>query len=349
MAIPSKRFEFLDKETNVSVSSFSSKLDSGILNAVQEAENLASATLESLIESATQIPLVEDAKGLLDEATRAVKGAQAALTDLSNLGTNTIDDFIGDLTENSGIAGKAIKNIISKCGSGKGFGVGLPGRPYDVSMKCNGRDISLGSGSSYGGANCSASSYSDLLNKITNGNYKSSYNDINKKLRKLMGLSGYGIDIGVCGVFSALSEGLPKDALSKAAGTLLEYAGANSKINGFLDIAKSSVGLTPLLHAPSAISTVINNFKAPSDTRESHYAELGERFLGGLELLDSKWAKSQEDGMTSIAAVSTSSRDLRQVLNSKLTDRAFGEDGIDVPAFDEQTFIMAAYVAQTSA
>lgn len=346
MAIAAKRFDFLNNETNIATSPFSSKLGSDILNTGQLLETETPTSLQELIDSAIQSELGNASKETLDDVSRAVKDIKSSMTDLSSLAPDKLDDYVKNVVGGDSVALKSIKNILKKCSSNRGLGLGVPGKPYDVSMNCGAGDISLGTGRGKGGAGCDASSYNDLLSKMTGGAYNATFKDISDGLKKLMALAGYGLDMGMCGVFTALSDGLPKDALSKAAGSLLEYAGASGNVNGVLDLARSSPGLTPLLYAPGAITTAISSFKMPKDTRQQDLGGLGERFMGGLELLDEEWDRSELDHMPSIANAQNYQSDLGEVFSASLTDRSFSNEDIDVPIFDDRDFVMAAYLVQ---
>jgi hypothetical protein len=104
-----------------------------------------------------------------------------------------------------------------------------------------------------------------------------------------------------------------------------------------------------LLHNPSAITAVLDNFQPPADTRQKDQSGLADRFLAGLELLDENWSNSQQDGAPAISAVSKPNDALADVFSVRLADRSFGEDGIDSPVFDKQAFLLAAYVSQSRA
>ena len=147
--IKSKRFDFLDKETNVAISAFTSDLDSGILNSVENELSSVSETVESLFDSAVQSgkELFDsfDTEDIFDSVTRVAKDVAGSVIDLASLPTDAVDGFFGDLSGNVSAIGKALKNIMRQC-SNRGMGYGIPGRPFDPSINCGAGNISLGRG-----------------------------------------------------------------------------------------------------------------------------------------------------------------------------------------------------------
>ena len=348
MAIPAKRFDFLDQETNVSVSSFSSKLDSGILNqAFQDASEL-SAGLENLIDSSLSVTGLDGIVASVSEATeRITTGASINLKDLQNLPQEKLDEVIKALGGESGTVGKSLKALLKKCsGSNKGMGAKLPGKPYDTSINCGNGEVSLGQNGKSSG--CDAGSFGNVLSALTGGDYNAKYKDLNALLGQVLALSTYGMNLGLCGVFGALAKDLPKDALSKVSGSLLDYAGISGNVNGFLDVAKSSVALAPLVHAPAAVSKIVSNFTLPTQTKVVDFPALADRFMGGLELVKEDWAQSQYDKMLSMAVAEKHQPELASVFSSKLKNRGFTVDELDVPLYNDEIFLLSSYVAQTA-
>ncbi len=343
MAISAQRFTVLDRETNISTAKFKADMDSMILNDPANALKDANAQLQSLLDSANQKALegkeaLEDA---FSQASRVVKDAASRVTDLASLPNEILGDFLSSITGGNLGLQKSLKSMLNKC-SNKGLGYGTPGKPFDLSMNCGAGDISLGQ--SGGKAGCDAGSFNDLLNKLTGGGYNASFKDLNSLLKSLMALSGYGYNLGMCGVFNALSQGMPKDILSRASGGLLSLLGSSGNTNGFLDVAKSSVGLTPLLTNPDSIRGFFDNFKKPSNVKESSLANLADRALGGVELLDDRWNKSNIDGSLTIAQSSRNQKDLSDAFSAKLSNRSFSGGGLNVAPSNDEDFILGAYL-----
>jgi len=339
MTIPAKRFSFLDEETNVAIAEFASDTTSSVYNSVKNVTSESNSNLDKLISSATQktgdLGATASSTDSFDDVSRMSKDAASAIGDLSKMPQAALDDFLSQISGKNPATAKSLKSILSKC-KNSGMGYGSPGKRYDASINCGSGKLKV-SGSS-GTSNCDASSYSDLLNKLTNGSYGSVFSDANTALKSLMALAGYGYNLGMCGVFSALSStlGLGNDALSKASGALMSIFGKAGNTNAWLDLASSSSGLLPTSYSPSAVNDLFVNFSIPSNVKEYDWTNLASRTGAGLELVDSSWNLSSADGTLSIAEVGDGTTDLSNIFNAKLTDRAYGSDDLDeVPSSDD--------------
>lgn len=346
--ISAQRFKVLDKETNVGVANFTSGLDSSILNSAQNALQAVSPSLDSLIESSIQKGLQEleqtkDAfkvDDILSGVTRAAKDIGGRVSDLLSLPESKLNELMSDIADGNPQITKSLMGIMKSC-SARGMGQGLPGKPYDPSINCGAGKIGVGTSGS--AASCNASSYGNLLNKLTGGSYSSIFSDLNKQLKKVMSLAGYGYNLGMCGVFGALTSGMSNDVLSRASGGLLSVMGKAGNTNAVLDIAASSVGLVPLLSNPTAIEGFLGNYKKPSNVKESMLPNLADRTLAGLELIDEHWAVSGYDAGISIAKTAGRTADLKQTFSSKLTNKSFGSSSLDIAASDDMDFMFASY------
>lgn len=349
MAIPAQRFQYLDRETSLPSKQFNSGLDSSILNTSMNSEPPTVESLQSLIDSAIQSANNEADKAAdsfkIDDAlagiTRTTKDLAGSLLNLNALTDSKLGEYLSDIIPDAN-ASRGIKGMIQKCRT-NGSGYGIPGRPYDASMNCGAGKFSLGSGG-YGSSNsCNASSYSNLLNKLSGGAYNAEVNDFNKLLKALMSLAGMGYNMDMCGVFSSLSGGLPNDVLSKAGGGLLGIMGQAGKTNAILDIASASAGLTPLLHNPNAVETFLGNYTLPRNIKESMYSNMADRTTAGLELLDESWNKSQYDGGLSMCKAPGYSDDLNSTLSGSLTNKSYGLADLDTAPSSDNDFMFASY------
>lgn len=351
MAISAKRFSFLDKETNVASSSFTSKLDSGILtdpaNMLQQVNQEAQSLLGNITQQ--QIDVKTKVGSVFESATREVKTFAGKLVDLGSLTDVSLNSFVNDITGTDATVSKSLQNLIKKC-STKGSGYGIPGKPYDASINCGSGKMSVGTGSSSarGRSGCDAGSLTNLLSRLTGGDYNNAYKDVNKLLQQLMSLSGMGYNLGLCGVFSAVSSGLglDKTALSKASGALLGSLGLSQNTNAVLDLAKSAVGLTPLLFNPTAITTFVDNFKNPSNVGETRVLETSERVLGGMELLSPSWMRSGSDGRLSTAVATKVNPQFKTLAKTANTNRAFGASQINTIPNQDLDFVLGAFSAR---
>lgn len=348
MITSAKRFEFLDKETSIAVGKFGSDVDAGVYNSPLADGLPSSEKLKELINSALQTASgikskAAGAKDAYGTVTRGVKGVTGTLTDIKSLSVDKLGSYFNEITGANSTYTKSLLSVAGNC-SANGMNYGIPGKPYSPSINCG--SGKLGVGTSGSSTSCNASSYGDLINKLTGGGYASTYQDLNSALRKIMALAGYGYNLGMCGVFGALGTAFgseSKDMLSKASGSLLGAFGASGNTNAVLDIAKSSVGLYPRLTNPSIVTTFLDNFTLPSNVTESGLSLTADRTLGGLELIDDKWSCSAYDDMPSISSVNTYSPDLGKAFDSKLTDRSYGADELDDVDLSDDDFTMGAY------
>jgi len=351
MAISAKRFSFLDKETNVASSSFTSKLDSGILSDPANMLQKVNAEAQALLGNITQQPIDIKSKvgSAFEDATRTVKNFSGKLIDLGSLNDVSLNSFLSDITGADTSVSKSLSSLMKKC-STKGSGYGLPGRPHDATINCGSGNIAVATGSSSarGRSGCDAGSLTNLLSRLTGGDYNNAYKDINKLLQQLMSLSGMGYNLGLCGVFSSVSSGLglDKTSLSKASGALLGSLGLSQNTNAVLDLAKSVSGLTPLLFNPSAITTFVDNYKHPSNVGENKLLVTSERVFGGMELLSERWMKSPVDDQLSVAAATRVNSSFKNIAKTANTNRAFNASNINVIPSGDMDFIRSAMIAR---
>lgn len=356
MTITAQRFKFLDQETNVPSIKFSSTLDSAILNAAAAPAIENITILQELINRDVKDTLTElekaktsfESNDVLSSVMRFTKEIGSSLRDLASLPDKVLGEYVGNIFPD-GEHSKMIKNIIQRCQT-RGSGYGIPGRPYDASVNCGAGGISVGTGS-YGGYNnssCNVSSFGNLLNKLSGGSYQSGFSDLSKALQSLMSLAGLGYNMNLCGVFGAIGQGLPSDALSKASGSLMTTFGLAGKTNAVLDIAGSSVGLTPTLSSPGVIPTFLKNYTNPSNVRERDYSGMSDRVMAGLELIDEDWNHSESDGLLSIAQAPGLQTDLKNIVKSSLTKKAFSVSSLDTIPDSDDDFLFGSYAMKTA-
>lgn len=344
MAIAAQRFSLMSQETNVAVASFTKGMDSAVFNDPAKVLKEAQDGLTSLVGSLTQSGqdlLASIDTDPLKAVSRLAKDIKGQINDLKALPSKALDDVLGSLGMSSPGVSKGLKSILDRCSS-NGLGKGLPGKPYDTSMNCGNGNVSMGKGGATGNG-CNAAGYNDILNKLTGGEYNAAFKDYNSALKALMALSGYGYGLGMCGVFGALSKGLPGDVASKAAGSLLSSLGVGGNATGFMDVAKSAVGLNTLALSPSSVSDFLGNYTSPSWLKETSFGDMGERITGAAELVDADWASSDYDGALSLKSCTQWSSDLDDSFNIDLTNRSFALADLDEAPDDDDTFLKGGY------
>lgn len=344
MAIAAQRFSLMSQETNVAVASFTKGMDSAVFNdpakVLKEAQDGLSSLVGNLTQSGQDLLASVDTDPL-KAVSRLAKDIKGQISDLKALPSKALDEVLGSLGMSNPGVSKGLKSILDRCSS-NGLGKGLPGKPYDTSMNCGNGNVSMGTGGATGNG-CNAAGYNDILNKLTGGEYNAAFKDYNSALKALMALSGYGYGLGMCGVFGALSKGLPSDVAGKAAGSLLSSLGVAGNATGFMDVAKAAVGLNTLALSPSSVSDFLGNYTSPSWLKEASFGDMGERITGAAELVDSNWASSDFDGSLSLKSCTQWSSDLDDSFDIDLTGRSFDFAGLDEAPNDDATFLKGAY------
>lgn len=363
MPVIKDRFKVFDEETNIASSEFGAGRVSDLINIANNNLTEISADVKDLIKNSVSGPLSE-VKTLYDSTTsqinnysRDVRSVFGRLTDFKSAPEALIKDLIKTVSGNDISGGnanliKSSMDILRRCGRGSGHGYG--GRPYNLSASCSGGKASLGQ---YGvGNNCNSSSMSDLLNKLSGNKYGKTFQDINSAISALMALSGYGYKLGMCGVFNTFYTsnvfgllGLRDMEYGKAAGALLGILGGSSNTRGWIDVAKSSTGLNPKLTNPAALDALLGDFAIPENVPEIDQVKLMEQLRGGQELYDENWMVNKDTGNLSMGFMDGITDDYRKLSDIWVTNRAFGENDLDlIPDLDDD-YLSAAVVASSSA
>lgn len=351
--IPAKRFEVLDRETNVPFKDFlQGGMDSQILNGgpfsnpdvMAMAQEMASSALGDL---STQVASAVGGQGVFEGIQRVIKGVQGTLVDVKSLingkanafGTK-LDDVLKVISGGNAQIAKALKSVIDGCVN-PGTGYGLPGKPYDVSINCG---SGIGSPAS---SDCNVSGMSDLLKSLSGGSYNSGYQNLNETLRKITALAGTSYSMGLCGVFSTLTVGVDEKIKTRAASALLTNLGESGNSRGVFDLASASVGLPVILENPGGVQTFMENFKLPFGTKERQHAAVADQTLGAADIFDENWMTSSEEDMLSISKAGKKSPALEQVFGAKFKNQAFAADDLDTAPDDDTVFALTAYSLMT--
>lgn len=357
MAITAKRFSFLDQETNLSTSEFFNANNKNILNSPNNELKTASIELEGFISDAgksiNSVALKAQAKateakeqitGLANSPIiRDTKAMMSKALDLTGLSTKDLDGMMGKLSNGNNSASSAFSQLSPTCKRNAARHGGA-GRPYDPSVNCGGKKRPTN-----GSSDCASSSnqFGSGINKLSNGAFNSSYNDPNSILASIMGLSSAGYDMNMCGVFSSLSSMLGAGSantnlLSRASSGLLGKLTSTGNTMGVLDLASGSAALHPLLENPSGISSITNSFKLPSEIKQGGLGGFSDRFTGALDLFDSDWNKSSQDGILSNSLANDAPSGLFDMFDSKMKDNIFSEDNLDMAPSDDFSFMTAS-------
>jgi hypothetical protein len=343
MAIAAKRFTFLDNETNVATTDFSKADNTTILNSPNNENKSITTELAAFIKKTGPNPDIKSIlKGIVGTNSsipgRISKGASSNLLDTSSLLPKDLDKLTTSMFSGNSSASSAINQLPTTCRN-KVSGMSGYGRPYDPTVNCNGNSQR----SNYN--SCNSSQYGNALNKITGGQYNSSYNDANSLLASLLGLSNLGYDMNMCGVFGSLSSSLGNgntNLLSRASGAILGDLSSKGNTLGILDLANGSMGLHTKLENPGGVSNALSSFSTPSVIKEKDYSVFSDRFMGSMETFDDKWNKSSVDNSVSSRNIS-SNKDLSKVFKGKVMDNVYDENNLNTAPSNDFNFLSIAF------
>lgn len=340
MTVQAVRYKFLDTETDVAVADFLSNNSSSILNSPNVDYTAMSPDVQSFISSENQIPNVV-LPTIPDPTVRPTKSIFGKIKDVASYSSKDIDSMIGGLLPSNPLAQGAYKLLATNCktNSFKNFSLG---KPYDTNIDCNGKKRKGVSGG------CSSPQFGNVLNKLTNGAYNATFNDLNASLKNLVNLASFGYDMNMCGVFNALSTGMGKDILSRASGYLLGSLGSSGNIMGVMDLAGASAGLHTVLENPSGISDTLTNFKMTSEIPQYTLPDFSDRLTGSMELFSPTWANSDYDDLNSVAFSDDYNSDLDDVFSSKTLSNVISADDLDSVPSDDFTFMAGGYSSKSS-
>ena len=342
MAVSAKRFNFMDKETNIPITDFSKTDTSGIWNSPNNEMKDTPKSTEDFMKSAKQSKpskpggssAMPDPTSILDTVTaavRKVKGLVPSVKDVKSMAASEVDaavEALGLPLGQSQIT-SILNQLMPEC-KNQAAGRGGSGRPYTPSMSCNGKSNSMGSSA----CASSADPFASLLNKASGGGYQSTFNDLNAILASIIGLSSMGYDMNMCGVFGVLSGMTGNNqVLSRASGTLVGMLNAKQNMMGILDLAGSSAGLNVTAERPDVVFDISRSFEAPTDIPQSSYSDFTDRTMAAFDLFHDGWDASEYDGIQSTSAITSASTNMLQVFNVKSKDAAYDESHLnDAPS-----------------
>ena len=327
MTISAKRFKFPDQES-VAILDFTRNDSSSVYNSPNNQMAEISANMEEFLSNSVQtLPNIVNPIAKQDNPLiRIAKGITGTISDVTGLKTDSIDSLIDTLLPGNTQAQSAFGRLPILCKNGALGNMGGFGKPYNPSMDCNGHQRNVGNSAN----GCSASRFGGVLGQYTNGNYSTNFFDFDSMLKSLMGLSNFGYDLNMCGIFGSMMQGLPYGVQSRASGGLLGMLGNKGNTLGFMDLAAASTGLATLLENPSGITTAFAKFIIPKDIKENGLNGLADGLDSAAGNIDHHWGNSRNDGLISIADRNRYTGSLGNVYNSRLMNNIFSEDDIDV-------------------
>ncbi len=346
MGVPSKRFESLTQQTNIGTADFLDVNTASIFNSPNNSFTGIPADLEKFISDFYQkgegdAPVKEAGSSLGFE--RAVNTLSGGFRDLSTLNTRDIDNAIAGVIPNPTLQ-SAFRQISAKCKNKALTPLGF-GKPFDMSMGC-------GDGNSNNsGGGCDSAQFSDVLSKMTGGEYNRTYKDINNMMNNMLALSNYGFDMNMCGAFGALLTAapfstLPSNSVSRLSSVLLASVNSSGNVLGALDIASVSAtrDLTPILENPNGIMNMFSNYKTPVKVKDTGLSSMTDRVFGAATIFgSSSWNKSKHDDKLSTVNLGNYNKQFDKTLTAKVMNNIGDEDDLDSIFNDENTLMKVAY------
>lgn len=321
MSMLAQRFKFADTETDVAIADFQSVTSSDLFNSPNLVVPDLDADMKAFLATNLQVPKIDVPKAP-DGLVRDIKGAVSFAKDLKSYTSKQLDATLSGFIPNNPLAQAAFNKMSTACKTNAANNFNL-GKPYDKNINCNGK-----SRTGTGGG-CNSAGFGDVISKLTNGAYNSTFTDANQILKNLVGLSKLGYDMNMCGVFGALGQGLDKDLLGRASGALLGTIGASKNVLGLFDLAGASAGLKTLQNNPGGLTSALTGLKIPSEIKAGDLSSFCDRITGSAELLDPKWNLSRFDSMPSTSILPIDMGELSTPINAKALDKVFNIENLD--------------------
>ena len=383
MAIAAKRFEFLDEETNTAVADFFTVDNTAILNSVNNESKEVTDALKEFIDSARQSmdidsimktasemqaeasSLASDVGSAIEAGTRSVKGAMSDAMNFASMAESEIEGFVSGIasglesiigTTMNGAANiiqaQALLGQLSKTCKKSSGRYGKHGKSYGKQSDCNGRKRKSNKRSA-----CSSNSNSlaNVLHKLTNGDFKGLFSDLDAVLASIMALAGMGYNLNMCGVFAALAMSLTSNnsligsstsnnLLSRASAGLLSGLNSDRNTYGVLDLANSTAAysLHTSLEKPDAVNDTTRSYLIPNEIRRRDYNSFADRSTGALEIFDKDWNVSDYDNGLSVSKMQGRSNDFASIYNARTGDRVYPESDLNVSPNDDSSFLSMA-------
>lgn len=314
MAIAAQRFKFLNEQTNLPVKDFFNINTSDILS--QSVNDITStiSTLTSMVGagniSGVATMLGKLASGASLETRRLTRDFYSGINDISKWTSQEIHSASAKMFPNDPVLQNAFNQIGDGCKS-KIIGA--------LSNCTNKRRLSEINGlrTFTTDRSCSAASFAALINKITKGLYAVKLTDQCALMRMVAGVAMRGYEIGLPGVFGALSGQIEdKHLLAQAGVTVINAAALDGNMNAVIDVANSSVGHMLTAIDPGITTTILNNFNIPQEYYERDVGQFYDSFNGAMGNLDMSWNQMNLGGtmVPSLANFDASNGDIAKFL-----------------------------------
>ena len=316
MAIPAVRFESLDADFNIASTSFDALIDDAVLNAPLESYDDLINQNQELLDQLKDLDQDILAPGFdaLKACTRFTQDIFDTFSDFAKLPETYITGYIDDLFPDMGAMSRnKLKTMAKVCrnkamGRSAGFGNNLG------KLKCDGM--------TFGQAKCSPTQASGIIGQAALGAIGQVQKLFGNILKEVLALANLGFGANLCGVFSAVTQGITdKNILTSAAGILLNQQGSQGNLMGVFDIAKNLNNLPISFDFPNTIKNIAQNAVVPFGNFQNNVFQMADRVTGSLEAVAYDWDVSG-DGLKSVAKLGTKNQGLNELFAAKASDQS---------------------------
>ena len=317
--IQSKRFQFLDQETNVSISDFINANSSDILNTLRPLLLSVTPQLSALLNGLGFPDLEKEIGNLTNEAlgglTRLGKDALSSVTDLVGLTPKDIETFGQDLF--SGIDGglSAFKSLTDTAQQAIMMGASLYS---DVNMFIQSGEQYI---QGFGGDLQSVYGVTELLGRVTNGQFDPEIVDQFSLERMIGGLSYASFKTGLPGGFTAMANSVDNiQAVNNALVVLSGRMAREGNINALKEMAgvitNNALSQNVYQYIPDISTEIVTGYSIPVNTKELGLSDCFGDVNNTLDTFSPGWNTSR-DNMVSSRHMATSSQQYQKVVEAK--------------------------------
>lgn len=349
-----KRFEALDKEFNLAITSISKSDPKDILNTGFNTVQQITAALKKLVEQikgilnvketvtdAAKSKAAEAAAGLdkikrsfgdttsqikdLMDSVRSIKGTSRSTFDPSKLTQTNLDRYIDSVFPGDSIS----QNLFKEIGGGtrdQAISNITSGVPFKPTVSIPDPGGVLPPQTYRGDTNADYYQVANLLDSTTNRSYPQTVIDNGAILRQAVIVGNLAYNANLPNVMRALRNipNMQSDVLARATAIILEEQAGRGNIAAVVDIAQYvTEDNFPIQQAPSAIKDIASTFKPPRKTIEEQLPVLGQTLFETFSTIDPKWRVSLTDGIPSTRNIVHVSKPMADTIKSRIMNNIF--------------------------
>jgi hypothetical protein len=328
MAIPATRFEFLDKDTNLTVKDFYKGTNLGTLNAVIQDVTKIAGQLKGLIGNNGQgaLTAVLGTASKSPELQRMAKDGFSSVANITGLSSTGVTTFCQNaLGSVKSLQGTLSSTVSAITGLSQQAQQTVLGTLNSVSGLAN--TVGLGGiTKGMGAISSDVTGMANVINKVTNGNYVTTLTHSSSLSSLITGISKQGYASGLPGVFTAISNAINNPQVLLSSGNvLITNLSKSGNTGGMMDVMNSSIGSELKSVNPNISQIVTNGYTVSSG---NNAITMSDSFSQSMTNMDSQWNKSIT-GEPSIANMSSNSD-----LTNSITYQAKNETTAQITSHD---------------